>query len=90
MRLIVLAVLVAVPAVSAAERPSGFAKAHGAMRAGCPAAPGKQYALEPGKPLKPRKLNELPPGDAYQAVLRTDARGCLDPLLVKDRVRKSR
>ena len=28
--------------------------------------------------------------DAYQAVLRTDEKGCLDPLLVKDRLRQSR
>ena len=90
MRLIVLVVaLLLAPAASAADR-FGFSKAHGAMRAGCPAPPGKQYALKPGKPLKPRKLGELPPADAYQAVLRTDNKGCLDPLLVKDRLRQSR
>ena len=64
--------------------------ANDAMRAGCPAPPGKQYALDPGKPLKPRKLAELPPAEGYQAVLRTDEKGCLDPLLVKDRLRQSR
>ena len=91
MHLIVLVTALAtLPAASAAERPTGFAQAHNAMRAGCPATPGKQYALKPGAPLKPRKLGELPPADAYQAVLRTDEKGCLDPLLVKDRLRQSR
>jgi hypothetical protein len=43
--------------------------------------------LKPGEPLKPRKLGELPPAEAYQSVLRVDGNGCLDPLLVKDRLR---
>ena len=91
MRLIVLVTALAIlPATSAAERPTGFAKAHNAMRAGGPAPPGLLYALKPGEALKPRKLGELPPADAYQAVLRTDEKGCLDPLLVKDRLRQSR
>jgi len=91
MRLVVLVTaLTILPAASTAERPTGFAKAHNAMRAGCPAPPGKQFALKPGEPLKPRKLGELPPAEGYQAVFRTDEKGCLDPLLVKDRLRKSR
>ena len=89
MRLIVLAALIAAPAL-AADRPSSFPKAHNSMRAGCPAPPVKQFALDPGKPLKPQKLGELPPAEGYQAVLRTDEKGCLDPLLIKDRVRQSR
>jgi hypothetical protein len=89
MRLIVLAALLAAPTL-AADRPSSFSKAYDAMRAGCPAPPGKQFALDPGKPLKPRKLGELPPAEGYQAVLRTDGNGCLDPLLVRDRLRQSR
>jgi hypothetical protein len=89
MRLIVLAALLATPTL-AADRPSSFSTANDAMRAGCPAPPAKQYALDPGKPLKPRKLAELPPAEGYQAVLRTDEKGCLDPLLVKDRLRQSR
>ena len=91
MRLVVLVTaLTILPAASTAERPTGFAKAHNAMCAGCPAPPGKQFALKPGEPLKPRKLGELPPAEGYQAVFRTDEKGCLDPLLVKDRLRKSR
>ena len=91
MRLVFLAAaIVTMSAASTAERPGNFSKARDSMRAACPAPPGKQYALDPGKPLKPQKLGELPPADAYQAVLRTDGRGCLDPLLVKDRLRRSR
>ena len=38
------------------------------------------------------KLGELPPGIAFMAVYRTDARGCIDPLLASERqgVRRSR
>ena len=69
MRLLVpVAVLLMLPAASAAERPSSFAKAHDAMRAGCPALPGKQHALDPGKPLKPQKLGELPPSLRLEAL----------------------
>jgi len=91
MRLIVLAAaLLALPAASDAGRSGNFTTARDAMRAACPKPPGMQYALEPGEPLKPRKLGELPPAEGYQAVLRTDEKGCLDPLLVKDRLRQSR
>jgi hypothetical protein len=37
-----------------------------------------------------RRLDELPPGQAYQAVYRLDANGCIDPLLVSDRIRQQR
>ena len=37
-----------------------------------------------GKPLKPRKLTELPPADAYAAVLRRDARGCMVMVKYRD------
>ena len=91
MRLIVLAASVAMLPISSAAAPTkDFKKAHDAVRADCPRPPGSQYAAKPGKPLKPRKLGELPPADAYQAVLRVDGNGCLDPLLVKDRIRRSR
>ena len=32
-----------------------------------------------------KRLGELPPAEAYMAVYRTDANGCLDPLLARDR-----
>ena len=37
-----------------------------------------------------RRLDQLPPAAAYQAVYRLDADGCIDPLLVSDRVRGQR
>lgn len=92
MRLLVLAAAFALlPSVSAAASSKEFKKAHdAAVRAACPGQPGAQFASKPGKSLKPRKLGELPPAEAYQAVLRVDGNGCLDPLLVKNRIRKSR
>ena len=36
-----------------------------------------------------RKLGQLPPAEAYQAVYRLGADGCIDPLLVGDRVRRN-
>ena len=32
-----------------------------------------------------QRLGQLPPAEAYMAVYRTDADGCLDPLLARDR-----
>ena len=37
-----------------------------------------------GKPAKPRKLTELPPADAYAAVLRRDERGCMVMVKYRD------
>ena len=37
------------------------------------------YAVDPTKPLKPRKLTELPPGNGYMAVYRT-VNGCEFPM----------
>ena len=89
MRLLILAAFVAVtPVASAPGQPNQYPKAREAVRADCPRPPGQQYALKPGEPLKPRKLGELPPAEAYQSVLRVDGNGCLDPLLVKDRLRE--
>lgn len=36
-----------------------------------------------------RRLDRLPKGQAYQAVFRLDANGCIDPLLVSDRIRQN-
>ena len=38
------------------------------------------------KRVELRRLGELPPAEAYQAVLRLDGNGCLDPLLVSERI----
>ena len=39
------------------------------------------HGMGPGA-AKMRKLNELPPADAFHAVYRTDKDGCLDPVMV--------
>lgn len=45
----------------------------------------RYYAYKPGEPVKPLKLGELPPANAYAAVLR-HRNGCEVPLIVKYRV----
>ena len=35
-------------------------------------------------PLRPRKLGELPPADAFAAVYRLDERGCMVPVMYRD------
>lgn len=34
--------------------------------------------------MKPQKLTELPPADAYAAVYRHDERGCMVPVMYRD------
>ena len=88
MRSLVLAcafLLSAAPtAAAAAPRPT-FPKAPShaikPFPAQCPSLTG-QPAARPGESLKPRKLTELPPANAYHAVLRRGPDGCPDPLLV--------
>jgi len=53
-----------------------------APQAHCPRTTS-QYAWQRGKALKPKKLNELPPANAYVAVLRIDSNGCEAPIVVK-------
>jgi hypothetical protein len=43
------------------------------------------YANGPNTPPQLKRLGELPPAEAYMAVLRTDEKGCLNPLLARDR-----
>ena len=43
------------------------------------------YAQGEQKPPMMKRLGELPPAEAYMAVYRTDEKGCLDPLLARDR-----
>ena len=83
MRLLIAAILVALPVASVAERPTQFDKARDALRADCPPPPGHKYVLGPGKPPKLQKLNELPPAETFATVLRHDQRGCM--VLVKYR-----
>ena len=55
--------------------------------ADCPAATG-QFARKGGMwtadPVKPRKLTELPPAEAYAAVYRLDERGCMVPVKFRE------
>jgi hypothetical protein len=51
----------------------------------CP-NPTNYYAYKDGKPLKPQKLAQLPPGNMYSAVFRRDVNGCEVPIVVKYRV----
>ena len=53
-----------------------------APQAHCPRTTS-QYAWRQGKPLKPKKLNALPPANAYVAVLRIDSNGCEAPIVVR-------
>jgi hypothetical protein len=36
------------------------------------------------QPMKPRKLGELPPAEAYAAVYRLDERGCMVPVKFRE------
>ena len=55
--------------------------------ADCPGATS-QFARKGGvwtaDPMKPKKLTELPPADAYAAVYRLDERGCMVPVKYRD------
>ena len=44
----------------------------------------------PDKSPQVKKLTELPPADAYHAVLRLDDNGCLDPVMVGYQYRQGR
>jgi hypothetical protein len=43
------------------------------------------YAQGERQAPRMKRLGELPPAEAYMAVYRTDEKGCLDPLLARDR-----
>ncbi len=51
----------------------------------CP-SPGS-YAQGERKAPQMKRLGELPPAEAYMAVYRTDAKGCIDPMLASERQR---
>ena len=50
-----------------------------------PNCPTMNVALGEGSSA-PRKLGDLPPAEAFQAVYRLDSKGCIDPLLVSERI----
>ena len=89
MRLLAAALLTLLPAATGAvavqqapiRNPPVLKGAIQPGRADCPQTTS-YYAYREGEPLKPRKLAELPPANAYAAVLRHDGR-CEIPLVVK-------
>ena len=52
--------------------------------ADCPGASSQWVRQGKGWQLKPRKLGELPPADAYAAVYRLDDRGCMVPVKFRE------
>jgi hypothetical protein len=84
MRLLLVAVLLAIPA-AAAGAPQSVTVMNGAPAPGTASCPrttshlADTSGLYRGKPLTPRKLTELPPGIAYMAVYRHIG-GCEAPL----------
>ena len=81
MRLFVVALLATIPAAASAVDLRNAPQTMGALpraSADCPRT-ASYYAYHEGKPLKPRKLTELPPAIGYMAVYRT-INGCDAPL----------
>ena len=55
--------------------------------ADCPGATGQWVRQGRGwhsQPVKPRKLGQLPPAEAYAAVYRLDERGCMVPVKFRE------
>ena len=72
---------------AATSSPSNLGKMTGPV-AGSECPDADRYMARRGgkwqdKPVRPQKLNQLPPADAFASVLRTDERGCM--VLVKYR-----
>lgn len=87
-----LTLAVSVPAIAAAP-PIPLNKATADPPPVCPQT--KPYiagasSLYRGKRLTPQTLTELPPANFYIAVLRHDANGCEDPIIVRYKVGHSR
>ena len=96
MRSLVLASALMLSATSSAAAdtpkqilPNPMTGAFEQLPAHCPSLAGHPTA-RPGEPLKPRKLAELPPAQAYHAVFRRGADGCIDPLFVGYQYRTKR
>ncbi|MEO8454007.1 MAG: hypothetical protein ABI454_02510 [Sphingomicrobium sp.] len=84
MRLLTMAILVLLPTAAAAVGLQGAPATKGAASpstAEC-LRTTSYYAYRQGEPLKPRKLTELPPANAYSAVYRHIGR-CEAPIVVK-------
>jgi hypothetical protein len=84
MRLLLVLLLAAVPSGAFAVALQDARVMKGAPQPGsqdCPRTTS-YYAYRDGKPLKPQKLNELPPANTYLAVFRHIGR-CEAPIIVK-------
>ena len=83
MRLLLMAcagLIATAPAVAAPALAGPITTPKYSAPAHCPRTTN-HYAAEPGKPLKPRKLTELPPAIGYMAVYRT-VNGCEVPMTI--------
>ena len=82
MRLLVIAVLALLPAGAVVAGPTAWRSLPQQQPAAdCPQTTS-HHAFDPKQPLKPRKLAELPPANAYSAVLRHDGK-CEVPVVIK-------
>ena len=97
MRLLTVALLAALPAaagaVSVPDKPQIKAPP---MKKGVTSLYSEEcqrttsyHAYKPGEPLKPRQLAELPPANAYAAVLHHDGR-CEVPVVIRYGVGRNR
>jgi hypothetical protein len=77
-------ILFPVAIITLAAAHAGAAQKPALIPPDCPNNPASHLANQGsawrGDPAKPKKLNELPPADAYAAVYRRDERGCMVPV----------
>jgi hypothetical protein len=91
MRLLAAALLASLPAAAGAVALQKAPVVKGGpfpSAADCPRTTS-YHAFDASKPVNPRKLGELPPANAYAAVLRHDGR-CEVPVVIKYGVGRSR
>jgi hypothetical protein len=84
MRLLAAALIALIPAsAGAVAAPGALRPVHGLAQSppNCPRTTG-YYAWQRGEPVRPHKLTELPPANAYAAVFRHIGR-CEVPVVVK-------
>ena len=81
MRLLVVAVLALLPAGAVAAGPTAWRSLPQQPATACPQTTS-HHAFDPTHLLKPRKLADLPPANAYAAVLRHDGK-CEVPVVIK-------
>ena len=84
MRLLAVALLTLLPAAVGAVAVNSAPVVKGALPLQSPDCPRttSYYAFDPSQPVKPRKLGELPPANAYAAVYRRVG-NCEVPVIVK-------